>query len=195
MKQNVLSEELFIFKKMAEGDEDAFKYFFDTYYEDLCNFVNSYLRNELISEDIVQDIFIYFWENRQTFGLNHSVKSYLYTASKNRSLNYLRDAKNRTKTINKLAFKTDFSQKEQYMETEELRKIISKSIESLPPKCKKIYCLSRDNGMSNKEIASELGVSEKTVENQITIAIHKIKAFLEPYYNQLFTLFLISIFF
>ena len=59
MKSKVSNEEFFIIEKLIEGDEDALKYFFDTYYDDLCNFVNSYIQSEQISEDIVQGILIY----------------------------------------------------------------------------------------------------------------------------------------
>lgn len=67
MKQNVPGEEIFILQKMVEGDEGAFKYFFDAYYDDLCNFVNGYLRNESLSEEVVQSIFVYFWEKKGSF--------------------------------------------------------------------------------------------------------------------------------
>ncbi len=193
MKQNMSKEEIFILQRMIDGDEDAFKYFFDTYYDDLCNFVNSYLRDEVLSEEIVQDIFVYFWEKRSAINFYSSVKSYLYTASKNRSLNYLRDRKNQKRISDKLVSPSDFvtNEADQYLEVEELRRIISQAIEGLPAKCREIYCLSRDGGMSNHEIAEELGVSVKTVENQITIAIRKIKDFLRPYNDKIFILFLI----
>ena len=66
---NILNKEFFILQRMIEGDEKALKYFFDSYYVDLCNFVNSYIKNEIISEDIVQSIFIYFWEKKKHFHL------------------------------------------------------------------------------------------------------------------------------
>jgi RNA polymerase sigma-70 factor (ECF subfamily) len=71
----VSKEEVFIFNKMVEGDQGAFKYFFDTYYDDLCNFVNSYIRDETISEDLVQNIFIYLWEKKELLPSDCSIKS------------------------------------------------------------------------------------------------------------------------
>jgi len=67
MDTNILNKEFLILQKMIEGDEKALKYFFDSYYVDLCNFVNSYIKNEMISEDIVQNIFIYFWGKKNSF--------------------------------------------------------------------------------------------------------------------------------
>src|SRR5690606_13054640 len=100
--QKMTNEELFILQQMIAGDEHALKYFFDTYYDDLCNFANTYLHDETLSEDIVQEIFIHFWENRASLQLISSVKAYLYTASKNRSLNQLRNQKNQHRIIDEL---------------------------------------------------------------------------------------------
>ncbi len=194
MSSYVSNEELFILQRMIDGDENAFKYFFDTYYEDLCNFVNSYLRNEPLSEDIVQGIFIYLWDNRGSLPKNCSVKSYLYTASKNRSLNQIRDTKNRNGVLEKLYTCLQVISEEnaeQNLELKELEEIITKAVDELPQQCRTIYQLSRNEGLSNKEIAEELGLSVKTVENQITIAVRKIKDFLQPYHYQIFILFIL----
>jgi len=182
---------------MIEGDEDAFKYFFDTYYDSLCNFANSYLRDEVLSEDLVQNIFVCLWEKKEFLPADCSVKSYLYTASKNRSLNCLRDLANQKRITAEVFAKSELTDKDasQFLEFEELKKIISLAIDGLPAQCQTIYRLSRDGGLSSKEIAEKLGISIKTVENQITIAIKKIKDYLQPYYGQIFIFFLLSIFF
>ncbi|MCE5347381.1 MAG: RNA polymerase sigma-70 factor [Bacteroidales bacterium] len=198
MKSETSNEELFILQRMIEGDENAFKYFFDTYYEDLCNFVNSYLRDEALSEDVVQDIFIYLWEKRDSLPENCSIKSYLYTASKNKSLNHLRDTKNKNRIIDELLIRTQTNSEENAdlsIEFEELMKVIYQAVEGLPAQCKTIFRLSREKGLTNKEIADELGISIKTVENQMTIAIKKLKDFLQPYHDLIFILFLSAIFF
>lgn len=190
------NEELFILQQMIAGDEHALKYFFDTYYDDLCNFANTYLHDETLSEDIVQEIFIHFWENRASLQLISSVKAYLYTASKNRSLNQLRNQKNQHRIIDELADKADSTtlDSNRYLEAAELRQLIQKAIESLPPQCRRVYELSRDAALSHQEIASQLGISMKTVENQITIAIRKIREFLRPYYDKIFFLFFFTFF-
>lgn len=197
MKQGASKEEFFILQRMIEGDEHAFKYFFDTYYDDLCNFVNSYLRDEALSEDIVQSIFVNFWEKKDSFPVSCPVKSYLYTASKNKSLNYLRNRKNQSRIAGELMLKSEpINQSvDQYLEFEELRQLIFSAVDGLPVQCKIIYQLSRNEDLTNREIAEKLGLSVKTVENQITIAIKKIKDFLQPYHDQIFLLFLIIKFF
>jgi RNA polymerase sigma-70 factor (ECF subfamily) len=198
MKQKVSSEEFFILQRMIEGDENAFKYFFDTYYDNLCNFVNSYLRDEILSEDVVQSIFIYLWEKKDSLSSDCSIKSYLYTASKNKSLNQIRNIKNKNRIVEELLTQSELISDEktdQFLEFEELETIISNAINGLPAQCKAIYQLSRDEGLTNKEISKKLGITVKTVENQMTIAIRKIKDFLQPYHDQIFILFIVANFF
>jgi RNA polymerase sigma-70 factor (ECF subfamily) len=183
---------------MIEGDENAFKYFFDTYYDDLCNFVNSYLRDEILSEDVVQSIFIYLWEKKDSLPSNCSIKSYLYSASKNKSLNQLRNVKNKNRIIGELLSRPELISDEKadhFLEFEELKTLIFNAIDGLPMQCKTIYQFSRDEGLTNKEIAEKLEISIKTVENQMTIAIRKIKEFLQPYQDQIFILFIFARFF
>ena len=198
MKQSASNEESFILRRMIEGDENAFKYFFDAYYDDLCNFVNSYLRDESLSEDVVQSIFIYLWEKKDSLPANCSIKSYLYTASKNKSLNQLRNAKNKNRIMGELLTQPELISDEEanlFLEFEELKSIISDAVDVLPSQCKIIYQLSRNEGMTNKEIAERLGITTKTVENQMTIAIRKMKDFLQPYRDQIFILFITANFF
>jgi RNA polymerase sigma-70 factor, ECF subfamily len=95
-------EEQFIFNRMVEGDMKAFRFFFDKYYIDLCNLVNLYIHNEAIAEEIVQDIYIYFWVKKGNIQIESSVKAYLLRASKNKSLNYLRNEKTKLGVHEKL---------------------------------------------------------------------------------------------
>lgn len=193
----VSKEEIFILQKMVEGDVKAFKYFFDTYYEELCNFVNCYLRDKTLSEDLVQGIFIYLWEKKDSLPANCSIRSYLYAASKNKSLNHLRDTKNENKIARQLNVQPELVSTENAdldIEFKELKEIVSKAIDRLPAQCKTIYQLSRDSGLSNKEIAEKLGITLKTTENQITIANRKIKELIQPYHDHILILFLLSIF-
>ena len=197
MKTKVSNEEFFIIEKLIEGDENALKYFFDTYYDDLCNFVNSYIQSEQISEDIVQGIFIDLWKKKNFLQKDQSIKSYLYSASKNKSLNHLRNEKVRNKIIEELGSKINQTSEgaDQYLEFEELKQVLSSAINNLPSQCRAIYQLSRNDSLSNNEIAQKLGISIKTVENQITIGIKKIKVFLDPYYDKIFIFYVITKFF
>lgn len=102
LNKEINNEEIYIVKKMIEGDVDSFKYFFDRYYDDLCNFVNVYLHDPVLSEEIVQDIFVYFWENKKKLQINTSVKSFLFSATKFKSLNLLRDTKTQKRIVEEI---------------------------------------------------------------------------------------------
>lgn len=193
MVKEITGEELYIVKKMIEGDVDSFKYFFDRYYDDLCNFVYVYLHDQVLSEEIVQDIFVYFWENKEKIKINTSVKSFLFSASKFKSLNLLRDTKTKKRIVETIG-KTEpliiSEEQDSYLDTHEFKKILDAAVDQLAPKCREIFLLSKYEELSNKEIAEKLGISVKTVENQMTIALKKLREYLLPFRGKIFLLFL-----
>lgn len=188
----ISDEELFVFNKMVEGDKEAFRFFFEKYYPDLCNLVNLYLHDPVMAEEIVQDIFIYLWEKKENIKIESSLKSYLLRASKNRSLNYIRNEKTKLNIHNKLADfdKGTIEMPDSVMDSNQLREIINAAIDSLPERCREIYILGKERSMSYKEISEELGISVKTVEAQMGKALKKLREQLRPYYNDIFILFL-----
>lgn len=193
-KEEITNEELFIVKKMIEGDIDSFKYFFDRYYFDLCNFVHVYLHDQVLAEEIVQDIFVFFWENREKLKINTSVKAFLFSASKFKSLNLLRDTKTKRRIVENIGKTEPFYTTEQdssYIDTDEFKKILDLAIDQLAPKCREIFLLSKRNDLTNNEIAVQLGISVKTVENQMTIALKKLREYLLPFREKIFLLFLL----
>jgi RNA polymerase sigma-70 factor (ECF subfamily) len=177
---------------MAEGDQHALRYFFDKYYDSLCNYVNLYLHDQSVSEDLVQDIFIYFWEKRGSITMETSVKSYLFRASRNKFLNYFRDEKCHKSIKMEVNSKREIFAypNDDKLDLKFLEEIISSSINNLSPRCREVYLLHRNENLSNKEIASQLNLSVKTVENQMTIALRKLKEQLAPYYQEIFAIIL-----
>jgi len=193
-KEEITNEELFILKKMIEGDLDSFKYFFDRYYSDLCNFVHVYLHDQVLAEEIVQDIFVFFWENREKLKINTSVKAFLFSASKFKSLNLLRDTKTKRRIVENIGKTEPFYTTEQdssYIDAEEFKNILDMAIDQLAPKCREIFLLSKRKDLTNNEIAAQLGISVKTVENQMTIALKKLREYLLPFREKIFLLFLL----
>jgi RNA polymerase sigma-70 factor (ECF subfamily) len=117
----------------------------------------------------------------------------LFSASKLKSLNHLRDSKNQKRIIDRLGKTNQQNTVEpdhSYIDTDEFRKILDTAIEQLPDKCKEIFLLSKQEELSNKEIAVQLGISVKTVENQMTIALKKLREYLLPYRGKIFLIFL-----
>ncbi len=194
-KGNRFTEELFIFERMADGDHLALRFFFDKYYDELCNYVNLYIRDRAVSEDIVQDIFIYFWEKRGSIKIDSSVKFYLLRASRNKFLNHIRDEKSHKAIQNTVWSKSEkfISPNYNLLDVHKIEEIINSSIENLPPRCREVYLLHKNEDLTYKEIASQMDISLKTVENQMTIAIKKLKVQLAPYYDQIFVLLFICL--
>jgi len=181
------NEEQLIFCRMVEGDREAFRFFFEKYYTDLCNLINVYIHNEVMAEEIAQFIFIYLWEKKENIKIESSLKGYLLKASKNKSLNYLRNEKTKLNVHGKLLHdkETTYEMPANAMDTRQLREIIYKSVNNLPNRRREIFRLAKEKELSYKEIATELGISVKTVENQMGLALKKLRVHLRPYYNDI----------
>lgn len=137
------------------------------------------------ADEIVNDTFLAVWEKKDQLILDDTLKSYLYTIVKNKSLNWL---KKRKVELTELDANFDLADSNtsaiEILQAKETEAAIYELIEKLPNKCKQIFVLSRKEQMSNKEIAILLELSEKTIENQITIAIKMIKIGLRKKQNE-----------
>lgn len=176
--------------------DDKYNRLFDELYAPLCRYCMKFVHNCDTAEDIVQEQFIYLWENWKRLNNFLSIKSYLFKAVKNKSLNYLRKefAKNSACLTEDLAdtLRDDsLPAPDELLESKELEAILEKGLESLPLKCRTIFTLKRFAGLTNKEIAEHLHISKKTVEAQTTIALKKLSAFVSTNWG-LFSLILIN---
>lgn len=182
--------ELFIFQSMAGGDKQAFRYFFERYYEELCNLVNLYLHDPAVSEEIVQEIFIWFWEIKEQITINTSVKAYLLKSSRNKCLNYIRDQKRKFAIHEEIRKHADpvHEMSDEFLDAVQLREIINHSVGRLPDRMREIFLLRNEQNYSYREIAEKLKITEKTVENQMGLALKKLREYLRPVYNKIFTL-------
>lgn len=173
--------DLLLLNLIKLNDEVAFKALFYKYAEALERFVLSYTGDRQVSKEIVIDIFTFIWEHRQTINITNP-KSYLFTSAKNKSFNYIRRKKTPLYIEEMKLFDVEASVGHN-AESEELADLVAKACMILPERCKEIYIQSRERNLSNKQIAKFLDISEKTVENQITKAIKKIRQYLEIQYN------------
>jgi RNA polymerase sigma-70 factor (ECF subfamily) len=156
---------------------------FSDYYQNLCRFAYTFVRDTAISEEIVQELFISLWEQRDSITFNSSARAFLYTSVKNRSLNYLRNEKTRSLHENEFA-REKYAYNDSIInkcEQEDSIFIIEKAVSELPEQCRIIFELRQKQNLTNKEIAIQLNLSVKTVENQINIAIKKLREKLSPY--------------
>jgi len=161
---------------LARGDSSAFEKVFKLHYVPLCNYAIKFVRLPEIAEEVVQEVFIYLWEKRRTIQINGSINAYLFRAVRNRSINYLKlqlPKDNNKEALSPVMEVVDPVHDEDNLK--ELKFKIDKAIDNLPRQCKIIFNLSRNAGLTYAEIAEEMGISIKTVENQISIALKKLK--------------------
>ena len=160
---------------MKEGNESAFTEIYNRYWEDLYRFAYHLVKDRDSSMDVLQDVFIWIWNHRLEIDVT-SLKSYLYSAVKYKIANYIRDGKTRINLHNRLTDHTASSSfVDSSMELAELKAVIEQFTDRLPGRCKEVFTLSRSFYLNNKEIAAELNISEKTVENQLTIALRRLR--------------------
>ena len=158
----------------------AIELIFKKYYKDLCIVSNRYIKDLNQTEDLVQELLYDIWNRRQDININSSLSSYLRKSVVNRSLNYLRGKKIKLDDEEKMQFKeNDESSAQQNLEGKELEDYINSSIDQLPEKCRLIFIMSRFDQMSYKEIAENLDISTKTVENQICKALKHLREALD----------------
>ncbi len=161
-----------------------YKSLFDKLYTSLCLFANSYLKNLEVSKDIVQEVFIKIWEDKIEFQNENTIKSYLYTSVKNKSLDYLKSKYVKTtehfsiSEMEKLETEPFFLREMVILETSS---IIENAINTLPNKCAQIIKLSIKD-FTNAEIAEELGISVNTVKTQKKIGYKRLKPLLKDYF-------------
>ncbi len=175
-------KDLEVFEKIQHGDLKAFEDFFRGNYSEIVRYSHRFVRDKLAAEEIAQEVFMYIWEKRKTINIQNSLASYLYSATKNRSINYLR------LELPKQQAQYDISEMEIGFHAESndgdrketIEKMVKTAIDALPKKCKEIFLLSRTGGLTYEEIAEELDLSKKTVENQMGIALKKLRETLKP---------------
>ncbi len=178
-------------EKLQKGNKTAFKQLFNKYHKSLFLFVNSMIKSSADAEEIIQDIFVKIWINRQRINPDLSIKAYLVKIARNEVYSYFRKKINEQKmkeylSSNRDKIKNPTEEKLIYMNLETL---LVKEIKRMPQKRQQIFKLSRMENLSHKEIAKKLNISTKTVENHISLALKHLKKSLSDYLTILFCLF------
>lgn len=165
--------------KIQNNEVDAFKAVYKVYNEKLYFFALKYCGSSYVAEEVVQQTFIKLWENRSHLSHTHTLPSQIFRIGKSLLLDTLR--KEMREKDKKAGMEDMFAHQEngedKIIYKEDLQ-LVNQKIESLPPVRKKIFKLSRIDGLSYKEIAQILSISTKTVENHIAIALKQLKNFL-----------------
>jgi RNA polymerase sigma-70 factor (ECF subfamily) len=176
-----------IINNLKAGDEKAFEFIYKSYFQSLLNYAQTLLRSNYRAEEIILDVFLKLWENRQQCNIESSLKFYLFKTVYNCCLNQIRQFKTEDKyksyflNYHSVGYSSGFEYPMEKLIQNELEAKISSIIESLPEQCKTIFLLSRDEGFTHEEIALRMGVSVNTVHTQIARALKKFKEGLKDY--------------
>ena len=182
-----MGNQLFI-KQLAhriaeDDDKEAYEKLFYHFYDQLYRFASSLLDQEVVADEIVSDVFINVWRNRSQLNEIENLQTYLYVAVRNLCKRYLSRKEKAVHlslhTIKDDCLSSPYQTPEESIESAELISKIEATIQKLPPQCKLIFTLIKDNGLKYKETADILNLSLKTVEAQMAIATKRIRASLD----------------
>jgi RNA polymerase sigma-70 factor, ECF subfamily len=178
-----------------------FRQLFQQLYDPLTRYAYTFVQDHTIAEDIVQDVFVRIWEKHQAIITAPQVRPYLYRAVRNVCLNHLGSKKkiqlqslSETDPGEEDSLTWTITEEPDSADVPNYRELLKKGIEQLPEKCREVFLLSRTGQLSNQEIADQLGISIKTVNNQTWKAmkllrafVHKAKSWLWPFITFFFT--------
>jgi RNA polymerase sigma-70 factor (family 1) len=173
--------------QIAAGDQTAFKQIYTGFYKRLYQFSLAIVKTRESAEEIVEDVFVAIWQKRNELSSIRNLRVYLYTATKNASLNYL--SRKATASVTEpfdhihVGMSDTALTPEQILITTEIHQKIQKTVEALPPRCKMIFKLVREDGLRYKEIAEILNISVNTIDAQMAIAVKRITLAIEPEFD------------
>ena len=175
---------------LMRGDEKIFEKIFKFYFNRLVYYAQEFILDEEVAKEIVQDIFMKLWERKETLSENTNIQAYLFVLTRNQCLNYLKHIKignqfrkysqeqARSMELNLTALEDECSEK---LIAAELEQRINEAVDSLPDQCKKVFEMSRYDGLKYKQIAEKLNISVKAVEANISRALRQLSEYLKDY--------------
>lgn len=190
-------EQSYPIQQLRQGNEKAFEQIVESYWPRIHAFANIYILDKEVAKEIVQDIFLALWDQRGSLSNETCLITYLMVVGRNKCLNYLKSLQYDTVPIDELSENAVYQRSNIYaleddsleiLMAKELTNAISSSLEKLPDRTQEIFMMSRYNGLKNKEIADQLGISTKSVEYHITSALKQLRSDLAKDYLTVFFL-------
>ncbi|WP_342329697.1 RNA polymerase sigma-70 factor [Pedobacter sp. FW305-3-2-15-E-R2A2] len=179
-----LNEDLILISAIRKKDKKVFEAFYKKYYKQLFGTAYQYVGQSEAAEEIVHDLFIAIWNKADQLNIQYSMKSYLFRAIVNSSLNFVR--KEKINAQKQLAWQSSHVEQEPLTEDgevaeneETLLKSLEEALVLLPDKCKQVMYLSRFGKLKQQEIADQMGISLKTVKNHLTYGFQKLRSHME----------------
>lgn len=184
MDQKSFTDESYLIKQLKNGCKDAYGYLFKLYHGELCNYMTAITGNPRVAEDIAQQAFIKIWDNRQKlFVSKNKLKRYLFKVAYNLFIDSQRKKKKEFELLESLKQEAylDMTDADTSLFEERLKKV-EKEIDNLPEQCKKVFIMSKREGLKYKEISEQLHISIKTVEVHMSKAMKRLRAQLTVFF-------------
>ena len=171
--------------QIREGSKKAFRTVYDAHYKLMLGVGINIIKDTDSAKEVVQEVFYQFWKNKEKLKETIAIRNYLKRAVINRSINHIKyNSRFTGDEVLENSYSTSITP-ERELETKELKEVIDTAVANLPEKARVIFILRRQEGLSLKEIAAQLEISPKTVENQITRSLKLLKAEIEPYLKKI----------
>ncbi|MGV3559483.1 RNA polymerase sigma-70 factor [Larkinella arboricola] len=168
---------------LKEGCKVTFEQIFHDYFPRLVNFAYSYISDWEEARNIAQEVLLTLWRKREELDDHSNINGYLLTLTRNQCLNYLKSFHHKVRRSAELELNQQALQHidENWLTFQELEDAIQAAIDSLPAQCRQVFRMSRFQHLSHREIADQLNISQKTVENHIGKALSVLRHKLKPY--------------
>jgi RNA polymerase sigma-70 factor (ECF subfamily) len=173
-----MNEETRRMNELATGSHDVYKALFLMYFPKVKYFITHLVKSEAIAEELAQDVFLKVWEYRERMRDVQSFNAYIYRMAKNEALNYLEHKYVNDTYLEQYRSEAVLSEESDW-EAREIELIEQLIVSRMPPQRKKVYEMSRMQGISHAEIATHLGISKKTVENHLNLALKELRKALQ----------------
>ena len=186
MNQNDQAD-LDLVERLKSGDTSAFRTVYAKYVDKLFLFGINIIKDEEDCIDVIQDVFVWLWENREELTITH-LKSYLYAAVKYKLTRKILASRRREEILHQRPSTID-AVEDDGLALKELQAVIRDFICTLPPKAREVFVLSRENYLAHQDIAQQLGISENTVRNHLSVSLRKLRGYLSKNFYWTFFLF------
>ncbi len=174
-----------LISQITRDDADAFKRLFDLYFPKVLQFSRYFMKSDEICQEITSDVFLSIWKNRRKLKSIKNLDAFIFTITKNKAYDHLNKISRQPDFVSDLPLEihSGNNNPETHLLHTELLELINKSIEDLPPRCKLIFLMAREEGFKYQEIASILSISEKTVNAQMVTALKRLGEAIKKYFS------------
>ena len=167
---------------LSRGDHKAFEDFFIIYFRRVKIFISGIIKSDVDAEELAQDVFVKLWQNREQVNAEKSLNAYLYAIARNSAFNFLKHKSVEQSYFDSYQSYDSVDTPEEICFAKEISLLIEMTVNQMPIQRGRIYLLSRNQGVSNADIAVQLNISKKTVENQLSLALQELRKVISSFF-------------